>query len=98
MDVGNIFLTKLYEIKDTEKLPMIKWLRKEGLQFIQTLEQEAYETIKKLFNTLSEKFKQQHNKTILTLQYCKLVWHSDESAEEWMDTLRVMAIECKYKE
>ena len=39
MEITKIFLTKHYEINDTEKVPIIKrkWLGREGLQCIHTL-------------------------------------------------------------
>ena len=37
-------------------------------------------------------------KTILSLQYCKLIRKQSESAEEWMPHVRIKANECKYKE
>ena len=48
--------------------------RRDGLQLMQTIasfENEACKTAG-LFATLGEKFKPQHNETILLLQYCKL--------------------------
>ena len=45
------------------------------MQFIKTLTasgHELCENVKGLLNTLSEKFKPQHNETTLFLQYCKL--------------------------
>ena len=34
---------------------------------------------------------------MLLLQHCKLVMHSDESAEECIDRMRITATECEYK-
>ena len=49
MEVSNIFLTKHYEVSDTEEVPIIKnWLGREGLQCIQLFmvtEQEAYRSV-----------------------------------------------------
>ena len=45
-------------------------------------EQEIHENIKGLFNTLSEKAKQQYNEILLSLQFCKLMRNADESTEE----------------
>ena len=39
------------------------------------------------------KFKLQDNETILSLQYCRLVRHLDESVEEGVGRLRVTATE-----
>ena len=88
IEVTNIFLTKLYNLTDTERVPRIrKWLGREGLQLIKiltTAEQETCETVKGLFDMLGIKFKPQHQETIVLQQYCRLVRHSGESAEEWM--------------
>ena len=35
-----------------------------------------------MFKVLSEKFQSQHNETILSLQYCKLIREQRENAEE----------------
>ena len=40
---------------------------------LSAVEQEAYETVKGLINTLSDKFKLQPNEKILRLQYSKLI-------------------------
>ena len=45
-----------------------------------------------------KKFRQQHNGTILSLQYYKLSRLPEETAEEWMAILRLKATEYKYKE
>ena len=55
------------------------------------IEQETCETVKGLFNTLTDTFKLQHNEMISSLQYCKLVRHLDESAEQWTGRLRIKA-------
>ena len=34
----------------------------------------------------------------LSLQYCKLNRKNEDSAEEWMGRLSVIAVECSYKE
>ena len=47
---------------------------------------------------LIEKFKPQHNQTVLQSQYCKLIKEQNENAEEWMDHFRIKANECGYKE
>ena len=44
-----------------------------------------------LFEAQSEKFKPQHNETILSLQYCELIREKKESAEEWMGCQGVTA-------
>ena len=47
---------------------------------------------------LNNKFRPQHNETVLSLQYCELSRHENENAEEWIGRLYVMATECKYKD
>ena len=40
-----------------------------------------------LLEVLSDKFKPQHNETVLSLQYCKLTREQNENAEDWMVNL-----------
>ena len=61
-------------------------------------EQELHEHVKRPLETFSETFKPQHNETILSLGYLMLVNNANESTEEWIGSLRVKAIECKYQE
>ena len=71
------------------------------LIFMQTLnagEKEKCRTCAGLFGVLSDKFKLQHNKNILPLQYCKLTRKQKENAKEWMGHLRLKANEYGYKE
>ena len=66
---------------------ILNWLAHKGLRFVQTLndrEQEKYSTSTGPFEVLSENFKPQHNKTTLSLQYCKLIREERESTEEWV--------------
>ena len=59
----------------------------EGLQHTQTLmqiEKESHQSVKRLFKILNEKFRPQHNDTMLSLHYCMLGRQNDETAEEWM--------------
>ena len=73
----------------------------ERLRFIQMLtdsEQEKHQTSSGLFEVLREKLKPQHNETILSQQYCKLIREEKESPEEWMGHLRVKANECECKD
>ena len=81
---------------------MIKnWLGRESLQLIATLtkeEQDACNDKKGQLETVTKKFKPQFNKTITSLQFHKLVCHSNKSVEEWMGGLRTTAVKCKYKE
>ena len=50
----------------------------------------------RLFNVLKDKFRLQHNETILTLQFCKLQRKENESIQEWMSGLQIKAAECNY--
>ena len=77
-------------------LIIINWLGREGLQFI-LREQEACKMVNGLCGTLTDKFTPQLNEKILSLQYYKLI-RNNETAEDWMDMLRVMSADCKYKE
>ena len=61
-------------------------------------EQEKCQTSYGLFKVLSEKFKLQHNETISSLQYCKLVREEKESDKERMGYLGVNVNEFNYKE
>ena len=76
------------------------WLGRQGLQLWETLteaEQEAcYEEGQ--FEIFNNRFKPQDNETIILLQFCKLVRQQNESAEEWVGRLRIIAVECYYKE
>ena len=71
---------------NAEKVSIIKNCSgREGLHFIQTLttaEQEMCKSSAEQFETLNEKFNSQHNEKILSLQYCKLLSDSDQSAED----------------
>ena len=84
------------------KLALVKnWLGRKGLQYLETLttaEKETCNTLKGLFETLSNKFKPQYNETIKSLQFRKLYQHDDENVEEWMGGLCVAAVECNYQE
>ena len=64
---------------------ILNWLGCEGVRFVKTLthsEKEKCKSSSVLCEVLSEKFKPQHNETILS--HCKL-----ESSEEWMGDLQV---------
>ena len=54
--------------------------------------------VSRLFEVLKEKFRLQHNETILSLQYCKLQRKENESAQEWMGRHHIKVAECNYKE
>ena len=51
-----------------------------------------------LFELLSEKIRPQQNRTILSLQYCKLIREQSQNADEWMGHIRMKANTCQYKE
>ena len=53
---------------------------------------------RRLFKTVNRKFKPQYNETVKSLQFCKLIRQSNESAEEWMGRLRTAVVKCNYKE
>ena len=55
-------------------------------------------TVGSLFKVLDNQFKAQHKKTILSLQWCKLSRHSNETTKEWMGKLRIKTAECSFKE
>ena len=54
-------------------------------------------TVEGLFETLTNKFKPQYNKTIKSLQFRKLYRYDDENVEEWMGRLQVAAVDCNYQ-
>ena len=69
---------------------ILKWLGYDGLRFTQTLndtEQEICRTSTGQFEVPSKKFSLQHNKTVVSLQYCKLTRKQDEAVKEWMGHL-----------
>ena len=47
---------------------------------------------------LANKFKPQYNETIKSLQFRKLYQFENESVEEWMQRLHMVAVECNYQE
>ena len=47
-------------------------------------EKEKFRTSAGLFEVLIEMFKLQNNKTVLPLQYCKLMREQNENAKKWM--------------
>ena len=76
------------------------WLDRKGLQYLETLttaEKEKYNSLEGLFETLSNKFKPQYNKTVKSLQFRKLYHYADENVEEWMGRLHVAVVECNYQ-
>ena len=71
-------------------------LSRQGLQFLESLiqeEQDSCKTVDGLFETLDSKFRPQHNKTILSLQYYKVRRQSKEDIEQWIGELTIMASE-----
>ena len=94
-------MTEHYDTADIEKPPIIRiCLGREGLNFIQTLieEQDKCKNCVGLLQMLDEQFKLQYHKTVLSLQYCKILRDIEEIAEEWMGHLRLKVKECDYQE
>ena len=63
----------------------MNWLGHEGLRFVQILNERENgkgKTCAGLFEVLSEKFKLQHKKAILLMQYLKLIREQNENAKE----------------
>ena len=48
--------------------------------------------------TLTDKLRPQHNKTVISLQYCKLSRQSGENAEDWVGRLKIAVAACNYEE
>ena len=70
MEVAIIPQIRTYDINDEQKVPITKMARKGEMQLIQTFtssDKEACITAEGLFTMLGEKFKAQHNETILML-------------------------------
>ena len=74
LEVNNVL--SMYKTQQTDKLAVVQnWLGRKGLQYLETLmtvEKETCNTLKGLFETLSNKFKPQYNETIKSLQFRKL--------------------------
>ena len=73
---------------------IMSWLGCKWFRLGQTLhdgEQEKCKTWSGMFEVLNEKFKLQHNKTMLSLQYFKLGGEERECLKEWMGHLKVKA-------
>ena len=70
-------MTKKYNTQDNQKVPVtLNWLGREGLQFMQTLNDEEHEKCKAnmgVFEVLREIFKVEHSETVLPLQYWKVI-------------------------
>ena len=84
LEVNNVLST--YNTPQTGKLAVVKtWLGRKGLQYLETLmtvEKETCNTLEGLFETLSNKFKPQHNETINSLQFRRLYRYDEENVEE----------------
>ena len=95
-------MTNSYNGQENETVSIIQnWLGREGLQFIQTLNNDKQDKSKNntgLSKVLSEKFKPQYNETSPSLKYCKLITEKSESAKELMAHSRFKQSECEYKE
>ena len=80
-----------YNTPQAEQLAMVKnWSGRKGLKFIESLKSEEKDmcsTLEGLFKIFTNKFKQQFNETIKSLQFCKLSRQDGENAEEWMGRL-----------
>ena len=91
-----------YNANEADKIVMVKnWLGRKGLHYIETLmenKKETFSTLEGLVNILADKFMQQHNETINSLQFRKLGRLENESADEWMGRLHVAVSECNYRE
>ena len=66
------------------------------MQILNDEEQEKCRTGMGLFQGLSEEFKPQHNETILSLQYYKLIKEKNENAKEWIGHLKIKINRCGY--
>ena len=51
-----------------------------------------------LFTKLNNKFKSLYNETMKSLQIFKFCRQMNKNAEAWMGRLRLVAVECHYKE
>ena len=72
------------------------WLGRKDLQFTESLteaEKDSCSTLEGLFIILTNKFKPQFNKTLKSLQFCKLITQNRANTEEWMGRLWLPAIE-----
>ena len=75
-------------------------VRRKGLHYIESIteaEKQVCSTLQGLFDTLSANFQPQFNKMKKSLQFRKLCRVEDQSTEEWMGQLCMVA-ECGYKE
>ena len=92
-------MTNSYNTHKRKRVPVIvNWLGREGLSFLQLNDekQQKCRTHLELFEEMSANIKPQHNETVGSLQYCKLLREQSDNAEEWMGYLRIKTDECKY--
>ena len=84
LEVNNIIST--YNTPHAEELAKVKnWLGRKGLQLIELLtnaEKDGCNTLEGSFEILTNMFGTQLNKTIKSLQFCKLCRQNGENAEE----------------
>ena len=75
-------------------------VRQWRIQICTTLNNEEQEKCKHIQGYLRyyDKFKPQHNETVLSLQYCKLTSQQKENIKEWMVCQRIKTNESEYKE
>ena len=101
MEVANVLQAEASDLSKKGKVSMLKnWLGREGLFFIQTptnAEKEACKSATGLFNVLKGKLRPQHNKMILSIQYCKLQRKKNESIQEVMGRFHIKAAKCNHK-
>ena len=76
---------------------IMNWLECKELHFVQTLTDAEKKSKLSAGSLYILKTNLNHNKTILLLESGKLSRDKTESAEEWMDYLRVKVNECNYK-
>ena len=100
LEVKNVLST--YNMPEQDKTAIVKnWLGRKGLHYIESIteaEKQACNTLQGLSDMLATKFQPQFNETIKLLQFRKLCRSENDSAEEWMGWLWMVAAECGYKE
>ena len=100
LEVRNVLST--YNTQEPDKIAMVKkWLGRKGLHYIEKImasKKEACKMLEGLFDILATIFKPQHNKMVKSLQFRMLCRLENESADEWMGRLLVVAAECNYRE
>ena len=75
-------------------------LGRQGLQLVESVTQAELEVCntEKVSEMLNNKFKLQYNETIKSLQFHKLMRQVNENTDELKGRIRVVAIECNYKD